>query len=70
MRVCVCVCVCVCLGRASFEDAKVRMRAFTDKMNRPFHVRYRHMTQSLTVDRDLVVQAKVPAKLTATTTTM
>ncbi len=39
----------------SFEDAKEKMRQFNDATQRPFHVRYRHMTQTLEVDRNIKV---------------
>eukprot|EP00455_Lapot_gusevi_P009433 TRINITY_DN1421_c0_g1_i1.p1 TRINITY_DN1421_c0_g1~~TRINITY_DN1421_c0_g1_i1.p1 ORF type:complete len:431 (-),score=173.00 TRINITY_DN1421_c0_g1_i1:215-1507(-) len=42
----------------SFEEAKQRMREFSDAMERPFYVRYNALSQSLQVDRNIKVQAK------------
>lgn len=54
----------------SFEDAKERMRQFSDSLNKPFHVRYNPLTQSLQVDRNIKVKGDAPAKPVANSVTM
>jgi len=44
----------------SFEDAKLKMQAFSNSFARPFHVRYNPYTQTLDVDSNIVVSAPVP----------
>lgn len=39
----------------SFREAQSRMREYTEKMDRPFGVRYNYLTSSIDIDRDITV---------------
>ena len=43
---------------ASFDDAKVQMRRFSDSFARPFNVRYNPYSQVIEVDGNISVQAE------------
>ena len=38
---------------ASFENATEKLRSFTESLDRPFHVRYSPLTQTMEVDRNI-----------------